>query len=59
MGLHEPAKFFRSRPSKLYVRYGEKRNSAAQRLLSVAEVKRTGADWHEAAVGYGDRRWSE
>lgn len=28
-----------------------------QRLLPVGAVRRTHADCHEAAVGYGDRRW--
>jgi len=30
-----------------------------QRLLPVGAAMRTHADCHEAAVGYGDRRWPE
>lgn len=35
------------------------RSAAVQRLPTVGAAKRVHADCHEAAVGYGDRRWSE
>lgn len=31
--------------------------AALQRVLTVGAARRTYADWHEAVVGYGDRRW--
>ncbi len=46
-------------PPELAARRIDVQRSAPQRLLTLAAGRRTHADWHQAVMGPGDRRWLE